>query len=210
MSLDFHRRQARQLLRWHRERNYSVGSRIRVLPRYRNLSDTEALALRFPLAEAQEIVALEHGYESWPVMRQAALRGLLPERESVREPSEPRVAAAVPILFVCNVQAAAAFWADVLGFDIDFLHGHPAFYGGVSRDGVRLHLRFVHEPAFASGIIEREKLLAAFVTVSDAKALFAEYVDAGVTFGQRLQKEPWGGFGFSVLDGDGNYIYFGE
>ena len=46
--LDIHKKQAKQLVRWHREGNYSIGARIRGLARYRTLTDLEALALRVP------------------------------------------------------------------------------------------------------------------------------------------------------------------
>jgi hypothetical protein len=59
----------RLLLRWHREGNYCVGGRIRKLDRYRNVTDVETLALKFPLSEAQEIVALEAGYSSWAALK---------------------------------------------------------------------------------------------------------------------------------------------
>src|SRR5437762_7189795 len=65
VSLENFKKQAKLLVRWHRERNYSVGGRIRQLPRYEDLTDTEALALPFPLNEAQEIIALEQGYNGW-------------------------------------------------------------------------------------------------------------------------------------------------
>jgi len=61
LNLDNLRKQAKLLVRWHHAGNYSVGGRIRTLPRYRNLTDVEALALKFPLSEAQEIIALEAG-----------------------------------------------------------------------------------------------------------------------------------------------------
>ncbi len=61
------------------------------------------------------------------------------------------------MLFVANVQTSAVFFRDSLGFAIDFLHGSPPFYGSISRDAARLHLRFVHEPAFAPAFAnERE------------------------------------------------------
>jgi catechol 2,3-dioxygenase-like lactoylglutathione lyase family enzyme len=228
-TLEAFRRQARQLVRWHREKNYSVGGRIRLLDRYRELTDSAALALRFPLAEAQEVIARENGYESWAALKNAVLasqddvkiikvvrsqeaRGSRPSAHGAkeREAARPVLKSAIPILFVSNVQASAEFFRDKLGFAIDFLHGHPAFYGSVSRDGARLHLRFVHEPAFAEGVVEREQLLAAYLDVADAKALFAEYLAAGVPMHSRLKKEPWGGPGFTILDLDGNRIYFGE
>lgn len=65
MNFDNLKKQAKQLVRWHREGNYSVGGRIRRLPRYRELTDVQILSLKFPLSAAQEIIALEAGYASW-------------------------------------------------------------------------------------------------------------------------------------------------
>jgi hypothetical protein len=48
----------------------------------------------------------------------------------------------MPVLFVSDLRVAAEFYRDKLGFAIDFLHGHPAFYGSVSRDEACIHLRF--------------------------------------------------------------------
>ena len=63
------------LVRWHREGNYSIGGRIRGLARYQTLTDREALALEFPLREAQEIIALEAGYASWAALKIAVANG---------------------------------------------------------------------------------------------------------------------------------------
>ena len=52
-TLETYKKQAKLLVRWHREGNFSIGGRIRQLARYRTLSDREALALKFPLTEAQ-------------------------------------------------------------------------------------------------------------------------------------------------------------
>lgn len=201
------KKQAKLLVRWHRAGNYSVGGRIRGLPRYRDLTDAEALALQFPLSEAQEIIALESGYANW-----AALKAGLseePKREKAGDRALPVLKDAVPVLFVANVETSAAFFRDRLGFAIDFLHSNPPFYGSVSRDGARLHLRFVHEPVFAAGIREREEaLLSAFLEVDHVKELFAEYKAAGVAFAQPLRKEAWGLSAFIVLDPDGNWICF--
>jgi catechol 2,3-dioxygenase-like lactoylglutathione lyase family enzyme len=207
VNLDNLKKQAKLLVRWHREGNYSVGGRIRQLPRYCELTDAEILALKFPLREAQEIIALEAGYASWAELKagiDAAPEAAGPIRAA------PALKRANPVLFVSNVQAAAEFYRDRLGFEIDFLHGHPAFYGAVSRGGACLHLRFVHDPPFVEGVRERESLLSAFIAVQNAKGLFAEYRAAGVDFVQRLKKEPWGGPSFIVRDPDGNWICFSE
>jgi catechol 2,3-dioxygenase-like lactoylglutathione lyase family enzyme len=203
--LDIFRKQAKQLVRWHRAGNYSVAGRIRRLARYAHLTDREALALDFPLHEAQEIVALEAGYDSW-----AGLKAAAGQNETPPGPSVPslRLARAIPVVFVADVEASAMFYRDSLGFSIDFLHGEPPFYGSVSRDGASLHLKFVHEPVFTIGPQDRDAIIMAFVEVDNIKALFAEYVAAGVTFSQRLQKEAWGGRDFIVRDPDGNMICF--
>ena len=205
-NFDNLRKQAKLLVRWHRAGNYSVGGRIRSLPRYRNLTDVEALALRFALSEAQEIIALESGYESWAALK-SGFSTTAEQAQAV--PAAPVLKGAMPVVFVSNVQTSAAFFRDKLGFAIDFLHGHPPFYASVSRGAARLHLRFVHEPVITPGVREREEgLLSAFLDVENIKGLFAGYKAAGVDFVQPLRKEPWGGSAFIVLDPDGNCICF--
>ena len=203
--LDIYKKQAKQLVRWHREGNYSIGGRIRGLARYETLTDREALALEFPLREAQEIIALEAGYASWAALKVAATNKPTPAKPMSLT---PRLTRAVPVIFVVNVQASAEFFRDTLGFSIDFLHGHPAFYGSVSRDGACVHLKFVHEPVLAVGALDRDGFITAFIEVESVKALYGEYMTAGATFDQKLKKQAWGGRDFIVRDADGNGICF--
>ena len=72
--LEIYKKQAKQLVRWHREGNHSIGGRIRGLARYKTLTDREALALPFPLREAQEIIAVEAGHASWAALKAAVAR----------------------------------------------------------------------------------------------------------------------------------------
>jgi catechol 2,3-dioxygenase-like lactoylglutathione lyase family enzyme len=118
------------------------------------------------------------------------------------------VKSAKPVLFVLNVTQAAEFFRDRLGFVIDFLHGNPPFYAGVSRGGAFLHLKFVHEPVFAVGAEDREGLIMAFIEVEDVDGLYEEYLAAGVEFDQKLTKQEWGGTDFIVRVPDGNSIGF--
>jgi catechol 2,3-dioxygenase-like lactoylglutathione lyase family enzyme len=203
--LETYKKQAKQLLRWHRHRNYSVGGRIRQLPRYRDVTDHDSLALNFKLTEAQEIIALEAGYDSWAALRAAV------EDASPRPPEAPKpvlLDAARPVLFVRNVRAAAEFYRDRLGFRVDFLHGRPPFYGSVSRDDATLHLRFVHEPVLAADTAREEGLIMAFIEARNVKELYAEYLASGVELAQKLTKQAWGGTDFIVRDLDGNTVAF--
>ena len=206
--LEIYRKQAKQLVRWHREGSYSIGGRIRGLARYKTLTDREALALAFPLREAQEIIAVEAGQVSWAALKVAVADTAKRPTPTRRTTPAPRLTRAVPIIFVASVQASAEFFRDTLGFSIDFLHGRPPFYGSLSRDGACVHLKFVHEPVFAIGRYDREGFIMAFIEVENVKALYATYVTAGVTFEQKLKKQAWGGRDFIVRDPDGNAICF--
>ena len=110
----------------------------------------------------------------------------------------------VPILFVRDVSASAAFYHEKLGFEVDFLHGAPPFYGSVSRDEVCV----VHEPNFVELAAREVSLILATVEVSDVQSLFEEFKERGVEFGQTPTKKPWGGTDFHVRDPDGNVISF--
>ena len=125
-----------------------------------------------------------------------------------RTPQTPRLARAVPVIFVANVKTSALFFNETLGFSIDFLHGEPPFYGSVSRDGATLHLKFVHEPVLVVGTQDRDGFICAFIEVEDVEGLYAEYIGAGATFDQELKKQAWGGRDFIVRDPDGNGICF--
>ena len=204
-SLETYRKQAKLLVRWHRERNYSIGEKLRRLERYRHLTDREVLDMAMPLTLAQEIVAVEAGFRDW-----AALKAGIDEvaRPSPVEAGGPTLEGAVPILFVRDVAAAAAFYAATLGFHIDFLHGKPPFYGSVSRDRACLHLRFVHQPNFTELAGREGSLILATIEVANVKTLFQEYEARHVDFAQRLVRQPWGGLDFHVRDPDGNVISF--
>jgi len=204
-SIDTYRKHAKQLVRWHRERNYSIGGKLRLLERYRHLTDVEALAMAMPLTLAQEIVAVEAGFKDWTALK-AGTDGIT--RASRVDPGKPILSRAVPVLFVRNVAAAAAYFESALGFHVDFLHGNPPFYGSVSRDGACLHLRFVHQPNFTELEAREKSLILASIDVTNVKALFEEYEARGVEFAQRLVRHPWGGLDFQVRDPDGNVFSF--
>lgn len=204
-SIETYREQATQLIRWHRERNFSIGEKLRMLEHYRHLTDIEVLDMAMPLSLAQEIVAAEAGFRDWAAL-EAGIDNI--EQPSPVETGAPTLQSAVPIVFVRDVKAAAAFYEMKLGFHTDFLHGKPPFYGSVSRDGACLHLRFVHQTNFVELEAREGSLILATIEVANVKALFQEYEARSVDFAQRLARQPWGGLDFHVRDPDGNVISF--
>jgi catechol 2,3-dioxygenase-like lactoylglutathione lyase family enzyme len=122
--------------------------------------------------------------------------------------SKPILLAAEPQLFVADIETACEFYTKKLGFTVAFVYGEPPFYGQVVRDGARLNLRCLSEPAINPELREREDLLSASITLDDAKPLYLEFQTAGVLFRQELKTEPWGARTFVVSDPDGNRILF--
>jgi catechol 2,3-dioxygenase-like lactoylglutathione lyase family enzyme len=208
-NLENLKKQAKQYLRWHRERYYPVAARIRAgLPRFRHLSDAQVLDANFKLADAQELIAREMGFEGWQALKSGAHAMTHEAGQTVVRPILNSTEAQ---LFVADIKASCDFYTDKLGFTVAFLYGDPPFYGQVTRDHARLNLRVVGEPVFAGDIREREHLLSASLTVATAgeiKQLFLSYQNAGVRFSRTLKKEPWGARTFIVLDPDGNLILF--
>jgi catechol 2,3-dioxygenase-like lactoylglutathione lyase family enzyme len=216
-NLENLKKQAKQLVRWHRARNYSVAARIRAgLPRFHDASDAEILGGSFALAEAQLLLAREAGFESWAKLTSepsepselSELSGATTMTTNDNSSGSLGLLKAEPQLFVSDVRASCAFFERTLGFSVAFTHGDPPFYGQVARDDVRLNLRLVCEPVYAGDVREREQLLAAAITVADVKALYTELNAAGAEFQQPLRRQPWGALQFVVRDPDGNLILF--
>ena len=204
-TLDTYRKQAKLLMRWHRDGDYSIGGRVRTLDRFKALTDREVLAMKFPLTLAQEIVAVEAGHKSWAELKAVAADA---PKTPAASTAPPVFKSVVPILFVRDVTASAAFFRDRLGFVADFLHGAPPFYGAVVRDGIWIHLRLVYEPYFAAAAAKEKSLILASIEVSNVHGLFEEFKASGVEFAQPLTKQAWGGTDFHVRDPDGNVISF--
>jgi catechol 2,3-dioxygenase-like lactoylglutathione lyase family enzyme len=207
-SLENLRKQAKLILRWHRDQYHPVAAQIRTLPRYQHMTDRQVLAASFKLSDAQELVARQSGFESWQ-----ALKAGVPTMTSpaAKTSTRPVLTAAEPQLFVSDIKAACDFFTAKLGFSVAFIYGEPPFYGQVTRDGARLNLRHVDAPAIDPALRDRESLLSASITVGtaeDIKQLFLEFQAAGVTFAQPLKHEPWGAKDFIVKDPDGNLVLF--
>ena len=72
-NLDNLKKQAKQYLRWHRERYHPVAAEIRAaLPRFRHLDDHQVLDASFKLSDAQELVARRLGFEGWQALKAGA------------------------------------------------------------------------------------------------------------------------------------------
>jgi len=208
-NLENLKKQAKLILRWHREGHYPVAAQIRELvPRFLKMTDTEILAASFKLSDTQDMVARQHGFNSWQALKTGPSTT---SRKVKSPPSKATIAGAEPHLFVANIKRSCEFFCKKLGFSLVFSYGDPPYYAQVGRDAARLNLRCVERPAIESTTRAREELLSVSMTVATAdeiKLLFLEFQAAGVTFHQRLKKQPWGAKNFVVTDPDGNLLLF--
>lgn len=119
------KKQAKQYLRWHRERYYPVAAQIRAaLPRFQHLDDTQILESNFKLNDAQELVARQLGFEGWQALKSGAHSMTTQSRQTAPRPILSSTSAQ---LFVSDVKASCDFFADKLGFAIDFVYGDPPY-----------------------------------------------------------------------------------
>ena len=208
-NLENLRKQAKQILRWHRERHYPVAALIReYLPRFLNMPDSDILAASFQLSDAQEMVARQQGCDSWKALRTELSTT---SRKVKSSPAKATIVGAEPQLLVTDIKQSCEFFLEKLGFALVFSYGKPPYYAQVRRDAACLNLRCVERPLIGALGRDREELLSVSMTVSTAeeiKLLFLEFQSAGVAFHQKLKKQPWGARNFVIKDPDGNLLLF--
>src|SRR5882724_1900127 len=136
-NLENLRKQAKLVLRWHRDRYYPVAAQIRSgLSRFGQMTDPEILAQSFKLSDAQELVARQHGFDSWQALK-TGIDTMSDHAATIA--TRAVIAAAEPQLFVADIRSSCDFFTSKLGFAIAFTYGKPPFYAQMMRDGARIN-----------------------------------------------------------------------
>lgn len=108
---------------------------------------------------------------------------------------------AIPVLASLDLEETQRFYADKLGFEPLFVYPD---YAISERDRVQIHFWLTDDRRYAENTSCR-------IDVKGVDALYDEMSAAGVVHPNgHLKDQPWGMREFSVLDGDGNLIKFGE
>jgi hypothetical protein len=119
------------------------------LPRFLDVSDSEILAASFKLADAQEVVARQQGFDSWQSLKAGLLKAPLEVKPS---PSKATIIGAEPQLFVTDIKRSGEFFCEKLGFTLLFSYGKPPYYAQVRRDAAHLNLRCVEQTIIESTV----------------------------------------------------------
>ena len=122
---------------------------------------------------------------------------------------------ASPVFPVRDVEASVAWYERELGFTAAYVNrdphgpsgqGEATNYAVIGLGAVQLHLllnAYEGEP-------ERAPAEAMFSIADGIDALFTELVAKGLQVQRPIADQPWGRRDFTILDPDGNYVWFSQ
>ncbi len=127
-------------------------------------------------------------------------------------PQKPRWSVA-PFFIVDDVVATANFYRDKLGFHYARMWGEPPCFTIVTRNGAAIMLSQFETP----GLMRPNSVADpdggawdAYVWVDNADALYEEFGAKGVTVVQPLCTQEYGCRDFTIRDGNGYTLGFGQ
>ena len=117
----------------------------------------------------------------------------------------------VPVFLVDDVEAAAQYYRDILGFEVDFGWGDDASYGRVVRDDAIID--FVRaEPVGSRNSIASSGAARgsdALIVVSDVEEVYVELQERGATVIERLAPREYGMLDCMIEDPNGYRLTIG-
>ena len=118
----------------------------------------------------------------------------------------------VPVFLVDDVVAAAEYYRDVLGFEVDFIYGEPAMYASVSRDDAIINFSR-SEPSGRRNSISAAGAgsgVDAYVVVSDVDDLHEELTAHGARVVAAPASQDYGMREFVLEDPNGYRLALAE
>jgi predicted enzyme related to lactoylglutathione lyase len=116
-----------------------------------------------------------------------------------------------PILLVQDVEAAADYYRDQVGFSYERFWGEPPGFCILERDGFSLMLsRVEDERHVVPHWTVVDKMWNVYFWVDDVEALYAELVERGARIDYDLCDQAHGCREFGIQDLDGYDIAFGQ
>ena len=108
------------------------------------------------------------------------------------------VSAIIPVVPSRDVEESLRFYQAYLGFEDPFTWGeNPVEYGGLSRDGLRLHFYYEPNPQIAQNYAFR-------LEVDEVDLLYVSCQAAGIVHPNGgLEDKPWATREFTLLDPSG-------
>ena len=123
-------------------------------------------------------------------------------------PHTGRLTGIAPQFLVDDLDRAIAYYRDRLGFDLDFCY--ESFYAGVSRDGLKIHLKCAPKSPGDRAHRKQHEHLDAYIGVAGVATLHDELRSRGATITRPPEARPWSCIDFYVEDPDGYILCFSE
>jgi catechol 2,3-dioxygenase-like lactoylglutathione lyase family enzyme len=125
--------------------------------------------------------------------------------------TRPTIDGISPFFIVRHLDAALAFYRDMLGFAVTFREPESdPFFGIVCRDGAMIMLKDVGIEPLPNCNRNGAARWDAYLYVPDPDALAAEFTSRGVIFSEPLRDTSDGLRGFELRDTDGYVLFFGR
>ena len=123
----------------------------------------------------------------------------------------PTILRSAVYLPVADVAASAAYYADTLGFAVEYLAGTPPEFAICARNGWPVMLRRVDDPGRIRPVASQGGTWDVFFWVDDAEALHAELLARGATIAYGpIRQAAYHMLEFAVRDADGHVLGFGQ
>lgn len=117
----------------------------------------------------------------------------------------------VPVFLVDDVGAAAEYYRDVLGFEVEFLYGDDPTYGRVTRDDAIIDFAR-SEPAGARNSVKASGSsfgCDAVIVVSNVEDVYIEIQEKGANVIERLAPREYGALDCMIEDLNGYRLTIG-
>lgn len=119
----------------------------------------------------------------------------------------PELIRSMTVLQVADLQRSLEFYTGLLGFISHGNWGDPPCFAIVQRGAVSFAL---DETRDAGAAVPGNQYWAAYLYVTEARALQESFREAGVSIERELEEAPYGLLDFDIRDPDGHIIAFGE
>jgi uncharacterized glyoxalase superfamily protein PhnB len=111
----------------------------------------------------------------------------------------------VPVFLVDDVGAAAEYYRDVLGFEVEFLYGDDPAYGRVTRDDAIIDFARADPPGGRNSVKASgsQSGVDALIVVSDVEDVYIEIQEKGANVIERLAPREYGALDCTIEDPNG-------
>jgi uncharacterized glyoxalase superfamily protein PhnB len=134
------------------------------------------------------------------------------DQTSAAARDEQKLYGVAPYLIVDDINAAAEFYRDQLGFQFNQIWGDPPQFVIVRRDGASIMLKSIGSTGHSrpNNSVHPDACWDAYIRVKDADAIYDELRSRGVKIVREIEDTYYNCRDFDVEDNSGYILCFGQ